>query len=271
MKLFGLLGEKLGHSLSPQIHDLVFQDFKLEAYYHLFEVDKKSLKDACTGFKAIKVSGLNVTIPYKVEVMQYLDEVSEEAKKIGAVNTLVFQDNKMIGYNTDYYGFGMMLDKFKVSIKGKKAVVLGTGGASKAVVQYLEDNGINNIIFASTNIQKGKNIYPHHKIVSYDELNHLNNQDIIINCTPVGMHPNNDECIVDKNILSKFSAAVDLIYNPAETLFLKEAKDLGCKTINGLYMLVGQAIKAEELWNNVEIKKDVMDKIYDEILRNSEQ
>lgn len=264
-KLYGLLGEKLGHSVSPQIHSSIFRQLNIDGYYHLFEVKKEELEKGFNGFKVLGVRGINVTIPYKVDVMKYLDDISKEAEKIGAVNTVHFKDGKAVGYNTDYYGFGMMLKRHDVSVKNKSAVILGTGGASKAVVQYLIDNDVSNIVFVTRDIVGAREKYKDVKIITYNEIKDLNNCDIVINCTPVGMHPNVNNSPINKEDISKFHTAVDLIYNPKETLFLKYAREQGIKVINGLYMLVGQAVKAEEIWNGVNIDKGIIDCIYKEI------
>lgn len=263
--LYGLLGEKLGHSFSPQIHSLIFKELGIEGYYHLFEVNKTELHNAVLGFKALKVKGVNVTIPYKVDVIKYLDELSSEAKSIGAVNTICFEGEKTIGYNTDYYGFGMMLDKFNVQVKGKNAVILGSGGASQAVLQFLLDNGVNEVIFATRNEEECKRKFDKFKVINYEKIKSLKNADIVINCTPVGMHPNVENSPLSREDVSKFATVVDLIYNPEETLLLKYAREHGIQGVNGLYMLVGQAIKAQELWNSVKINKETVDKIYEGI------
>lgn len=264
-KLYGLLGAKLGHSFSPQVHSSIFKELNIDGYYHLFEVDKLDLQQAVLGFKALKVKGVNVTIPYKVYVVKYLDDVSPEGKNIGAINTICFKDGKTIGYNTDYYGFGMMLDKFNVKVKGKNAVILGSGGASQAVLQFLLDNGVNEVTFATRNEEQCKKKFKEFKAIDYNKIKYLNNQDIVINCTPLGMYPNVESSPLSKEDVSKFGTAIDLIYNPEETLLLKYAREQGIKGVNGLYMLVGQAIKAQELWNSIIINKETVDKIYEEI------
>ncbi|SHK08712.1 shikimate dehydrogenase [Paramaledivibacter caminithermalis] len=265
MGLFGLIGEKLKHSFSPAIHSIIFRELNIEGYYNLFEVKKGDLKDAIYGLKALGIRGVNVTIPYKIDIIKYLDNISDEAERIGAVNTICFRDNKAIGYNTDYFGFGIMLDEFNIDIRGKNSVILGTGGASKSVMQYLLDKGIGDITFASRDISKAKEKFKNHRAISYNDIKSLNKKDIIINCTPCGMYPNVENCPVSKKDISKFHTAIDLIYNPRETLFLKYAKEEGIKTVNGLYMLVGQAVKAQELWNDIKISSGAIDRIYDRI------
>lgn len=262
---YGLIGEKLGHSLSPQINKLILEKINSEGVYNLFEIKKEDLQKAVQGLKALGAKGVNVTIPYKIQIIQYLDNLSEEAEKIGAVNTISFNNGILTGYNTDYHGFGASLKNAQVNIYNKKAVILGSGGAAKAVVQYLIDNGISNIIYVSRNPQNAEKNTKGFNIISYDDMNELTNQDIIINCTPCGMYPKIEYSPVNENILSKFSAAVDLIYNPDETLFLNQAGKLGLKTVNGLYMLVAQAAASQEIWKEIKISTEFVDEIYREI------
>ena len=265
--LFGLLGEKLSHSISPAIHSLIFKELNIDGCYHLFEVEKENLRVAVGGLGALGAKGVNVTIPYKVPIMEYIDELSPEAQKIGSINTICFNGKKTIGYNTDYYGFGMALDKYEISITGKKAVILGYGGAAKGVAAYLIDNGVKDIIVASRDIEGLNNIgiVKDLNLIKYNEIINLNDCDIIINCTPCGMYPEISNSPLQREVIEKFSIAFDLIYNPKETLFLKHAKNAGLKAVNGLYMLVGQAVASEKLWNGVEISREIIDKIYEEI------
>lgn len=268
MSLYGLLGEKLGHSYSPQIHKNVFKYLNMEGCYHLFEVEKDNLKDALNGLKTLNASGVNVTIPYKVQIMEYLDYISSKAKRIGSVNTISFSNGKTVGYNTDYYGFGMMLLKNEIDIKNRRAVILGTGGAAKSVIQYLLDNKIKEITLVSRNPDKSKINFSEFNIISYNDVKHLSNESVLINCTPCGMYPNTKVSPITRKEITRFEVAVDLIYNPTETELLKYAKLEGLKYANGLYMLVGQAIKAQEIWNDIEIKKEVIDKVYNIVQLN---
>lgn len=265
---YGLIGENLGHSMSHKIHDLILKKMGLKGVYNLFEIKRENLKIAVEGLKALEVKGLNVTIPYKIQTLQYLNKISKEAEKIGAVNTIAFNDGIFIGYNTDYNAFGATLKKFKVDVYDKSAVILGTGGVSNAVAQYLMDNKIKDIIYVSRKSQDSLGTTKNLKIITYNEINNLKDKDIIINCTPCGMYPNLENSPVSKDILSQFSIAVDLIYNPAETVFLKWAKEEGLKTVNGLYMLVAQAIASQEIWNGIKISEELAEGIYKEIKDN---
>jgi len=263
--LYGLIGEKLGHSISPNIHVELFKRLKMDADYKLFEIEKSKLK---TGFSQLKdsgIKGLNVTIPYKVETMNFLDEISEEAKKIGAINTICFHDNKTVGHNTDYFGFGKMLDKNNIKIKGKTVVILGAGGAAKAVIQYMIDGNAKRVVLVSRDTSKAAKNFKDIEIIDYTQLDAIPSGDLIVNCTPVGMYPNTHNCPVSENNITKFNAAVDLIYNPYETLFLNIAEKNGLKSVNGLYMLVSQAIYSEELWNDIHVDETIIDEIFNNL------
>lgn len=266
-RFYGLIGEKLKHSISPEIHSIIFKILSINGSYHLFEMNKESLGDAVLGLKALRAGGVNVTIPYKSDIMKYVDEISDEARKIGAINTINFVKGKTIGYNTDYYGFGLMMDKYNIRIKDKDVAILGTGGAAKAVLQYLLDNDAKIIYIVTRDINNSKinNEDKRIKIIQYEDIKNLKKVDIVINSTPCGMYPNINNCPLSYEDISKFSVAVDLIYNPRETMFLKYSKQLGLKSNNGLYMLVGQAVVAQEIWNNVKIEKSKIDDICDAV------
>lgn len=267
IKTFGLIGESLGHSFSPIIHNKIFEKTKILGNYQLFEMKRQNLGKAIHDFNISNLRGLNVTIPYKIECIKYIDGISKEAEKIGAVNTIKFESGKAIGYNTDYLGIDMTMKKYNVDIKDKNVVVLGYGGASGAVIQYLLDKAAKEIIVAGRNMDKMMAIgkLKDYKLINVRDVLMLKDQDIIINCTPCGMYPNIDECPVEENALSNFSVAFDLIYNPSKTKLLKISEKKGLKAVNGLYMLVGQAISSEEIWNDVKIPQNLTDEIYESI------
>lgn len=255
MKIFGLVGEKLSHSMSPEIHNEIFKLLNENAVYNLFEVDEDNVLEVGDALRVLNIKGINVTIPYKEELINSVDELSQEAEKIGAINTILNKDGVLKGYNTDYYGFGRMLKNFNVNLKNKVVVVLGNGGAAKAVVQYVADQNPKDILIVARNKVKAKNSFKKYDVINYDELLNIRG-DIIINTTPVGMYPKAGVSVVDGNVIEKFNIAVDLIFNPFETEFLRIAREKGLKTIGGLYMLVGQAIKAEEIWLGKEIGEE---------------
>lgn len=233
---FALLGEKLGHSFSPIIHKEIFKDFNIEATYELKEIKKEEILDTLNLLKTGVYNGFNVTIPYKKEVMKYLDIIDDKALEIGAVNTIKCIDGKLIGYNTDYYGFKEEVIYNNIDVKGKNCYILGTGGASLALDKALRDLGANTY-FVSRN-PSNKNT------ISYDELNNVNPY-LIVNSTPVGMYPNCDSSPIDEALASKAKYVMDIIFNPLKTKLLQYANS----NMNGLFMLVGQAIKAEEIWH----------------------
>lgn len=261
---YGLIGEKLSHSYSPRIHSLIMEALKSDGNYNLYETEKDGLSDLILKLKSMNTIGVNVTIPYKVEVMQYLNNISPQAKAIGAVNTIVFNKDSIDGYNTDYDGFKMMLKRFDIDACGKAIVVLGSGGAAKSVVQSLLDSNVEKIHIITLDKAPDTEFYKNNKIefISYDVLSQIK-KDIIINCTPCGMYPNTDASPVNEEQIAGAEAVVDLIYNPSRTLLMKTAEKMNIKNINGLYMLVAQAVRAQEIWNKVTIDEKIIDQIYE--------
>ena len=235
MKKYALLGEKLSHSYSSVIHEEILKDMGIDATYELLELEKNQLKTAIDKLKSGEYNGYNVTIPYKKEIMKYLDEISDEALHIGSVNTIVYENGKTIGYNTDYYGFYNELLYYNVDLKGKDCYILGTGGASLAVSKACLDLGANVYFVSRSNSDK-------ENVITYLELEHRN-IDVIVNTTPVGMYPNMGVSPLKKEITKKAKYVLDIIFNPRQTQLLKDANS----NMDGLFMLVGQAIKAEEI------------------------
>lgn len=242
-RVFGLIGYPLSHSFSKKYFTEKFQKEAIKGtQYQNFEIENISLFKNLTQAK--NLCGLNVTIPYKQEVIPYLDELHTTAQKIGAVNVIKLKEGKLIGYNSDYYGFINSLKKLiNYPLKNKKALILGTGGASKAVKIALEDEDVS-VQYVSR--KKSKNT------LSYSDLNKeiIENADIIINCSPLGMYPNIDSCPdIPYEYISGKHLLYDLVYNPEETLFMKKGKEKGAVVSNGLEMLILQAEKAWEIWN----------------------
>lgn len=269
MKLvYGLIGEKLQHSLSPKIHSYIHKSLGIDGKYELFELPLHRLGSFIQELKHRNISGANVTVPFKIEVIKHLNDLSHEAKKLGSVNTICFGDSLM-GYNTDYYGFGALLGRHDINVIGKSAVVLGTGGSARSTVHYLLDNGVKEIFVVSRNPESVSSELRLNsiKIISYKDISQLGSKELIINCTPSGMYPSIDSTPIDEDVLSDFKTAVDLIYNPTETVFLKAAKKHGLKTANGLYMLVAQAAASYRFWNNIEISHDTTEDIYTKLYK----
>jgi shikimate dehydrogenase len=265
--LYGLIGEKLGHSISPLIHSIVFDKLKKESFYHLFEVQKDELPTVVTGLKTLGAKGVNVTIPYKTDIMGYLDKISDEARRIGSVNTIQFTTEGTVGHNTDYFGLKKTFERYGVDIKDKKAVILGNGGVAITVVQLLMDLGISEITMVVRNIEgmQNKELFKGLNIITYADFDSVKNYDILINTTPSGMYPKIDMSPISKDQVKGFKVVVDLIFNPKETLLLKYAKELGVKGINGLYMLVAQAVEAQKIWTSIGFSDEFLDEIFDEV------
>jgi len=243
MKKFGLIGKSLEHSFSPAFFSAYFEAHLIEASYELIPMEEIT---AIPSLFSGTYHGLNVTIPYKETIIPYLDELSVEASAIGAVNTVVFRGGKTLGYNTDAFGFHQSIKPF-LTYHHERALILGTGGSSKAVAHVLRNLGIQ-VNFLSRE-KTGPNVY------FYPSVNAtmLGACKLIVNCTPVGMFPSSEACPLPlfEGIESRH-LVVDLIYNPAETLFLSEAKKRGATTLNGLPMLHAQALKSWELWNHLD-------------------
>lgn len=253
MKIFGVIGNPVSHSLSPALHGMLYEQTGFDGNYSRYPVAKDEIKNVITAMKTLGISGINVTSPYKRDIIPFMDELSSEAAEIGAVNTVhLREDGTVMGHNTDSYGFAESLLHAGIEIAGKSFVVCGTSGAGKAVCHALNQYGAAKVVTASTNAENG---------VAYSELEHMHGIDVIVNCTPLGMRPHEDESPVPPHIFGNFSAAVDLIYNPWETVFLRGANRAGLKTLNGLPMLVFQGIRSFELWTGIDVKGGGADKI----------
>lgn len=244
-KLFALIGKNISYSFSKRYFTKKFEDLKLKENEYI-NFDIQSIKELPKKIKENKsnLKGMNVTIPYKLEVFNYLDKIDKKALKVGAVNTIrISRKGRLKGFNTDVYGFKKSLNPL-LKKRHKKALILGTGGASKAVAYVLEDLGIK-YKFVSRN-PEGK------KEISYNDLSKkiMESYQLIINCTPVGTFPNIDSSpsIPYENLTPKH-LLYDLIYNPSETVFLKKGKEKGADIKNGLEMLEQQAEKAWKIWN----------------------
>jgi len=258
---YGLIGEKLAHSISPQIHKELFEMTEKDASYQTIEVPKTEIPDILNRLKNEGYKGINVTIPYKTEIMAYLDTVSDIAARIGAVNTVKI-DSLFEGYNTDYYGFGKALDFYGFDCKNRTCAVLGSGGSAKAVAAYLEDKGAAKITIVSRDPQAASLKFQE---LECSEINNFSasGYDLIVNATPVGMYPKTGFSPLSKEQLKGASFVMDLIYNPVETLLLKYAKELSIPCANGLYMLVAQAVCSEEIWQGVDYGQGIINEIYE--------
>lgn len=252
--MYGLLGEKLGHSFSKEIHEAI-NDYK----YNLIEVSKDKIDEFMfkKEFKAI-----NVTIPYKEIVIPYLSYVDAKALEIGTVNTIVNDSGNLKGYNTDYLGLKRLIKKNNIDFKNKKVLILGTGGTSKTAFVLSKDLGCSCVL----KVSRTKNNNP--LIITYEEAQTLyNDYNIIINTTPSGMYPN-DDVIIDIDKFNSLEAIIDVVYNPLNTKLLRNGKKKNIKCVNGLYMLVSQAVYASYLFINKEVDESKIDEVYKKIKNN---
>lgn len=239
MKRYGLVGRSLGHSFSRSFFTAFFADHGIDAVYENLEILSES---SLPQVLAQDFAGLNVTIPYKEAILPFLDELSEEAKQIGAVNVVAFQGGRKIGHNTDAYGFHQSVKPFLTN-RHERALILGTGGASKAVIFALKQIGID-VVLISRNPVDGQ--------FSWEDINEhmLNACKLVVNCTPLGTWPNVEELPeIPYQYLTGEHLLVDLVYNPSHTQFMKEGQRVGATAMNGESMLKLQALKAWEIWN----------------------
>ena len=242
--VYGLLGRTLRHSYSPQIHALL-GDYE----YRLFEVEPQDLE---AFLKKREFGGINVTIPYKKDVLPYLSGISDNAKRIGAVNTIIVkEDGGLYGDNTDYDGFLCLVQKSGFQVKGKKALVLGTGGASLPISAVLSDLGAREVVFIS---RSGEN--------NYQNLSRHADADFIVNTTPVGMYPNNLKAPLSLSEFPNLSGVLDIVYNPQKTKLILDAERLGIPAYSGLLMLVAQGKRAAELFLGHDIPDSETDRIF---------
>lgn len=259
-KICGLIGDPVEHSMSPAMHNAAFAASGLDFIYVPFRVEKERLREAIGGLRGLNIRGLNVTIPHKVSVIPFLDGLDELAEKIGAVNTIVNEDGRLTGHNTDAGGFLRALAESGIKPAGKKVVVLGAGGAARAIAFTLAGNGASPLIMnrklefgwavsLAGQLEQAFNIKVEALELSEANLEAaLRRADILVNATSVGMSPNRNDTPVPRRLLKAELAVFDVVYNPRKTRLLTEAGAAGAVTISGLEMLVWQGALAFEMW-----------------------
>ena len=265
--IVGLIGHPVEHSFSPPMHNAAFKALGMDYAYVAFDVDPSNLESAIDGAKSLNVKGFNVTIPHKIEVMKHLDEIDEVARLIGAVNTIDFKDMK--GYNTD--GIGAVKAIEEVSpIKNRKVVVAGAGGASRAISFYIAKYGADELTILNRNVEKAQNLaqdvldsglIANVKAGSVSEIKgYLADADILIDTTPVGMHPNIDDEPLAKSVdMHEDLVVFDAVYNPNETVLIRQAINAGAKPVYGIKMLLYQGAESFRIWTGREAPVDVME------------
>ncbi|WP_038057130.1 shikimate dehydrogenase [Thermodesulfobacterium hydrogeniphilum] len=262
--VYGIIGNPVSHSLSPIMHNVAFKELGIKAVYGAFLVKEENLKKAVEGIRALNIKGLSITIPHKESIMKFLDEIDRVALEIGAVNTIVNENGYLKGYNTDWIGVLKAFTKNEVEIKDKKVVIIGAGGASKAVVYAIKAGGAKEIEVYNRTFEKAKTLEKNFGIMAkpWNELKNASG-DIIIQTTSVGLK--SWKSPVEEEVLSRFKIAMDIVYIPLKTKFLSLAEKYA-KVIDGLQMLLYQGVEQFRLWTGIEPPVKLMEEaIYKEV------
>lgn len=277
-QICALIGDPVEHSLSPHIQNAAFKHLNLNFVYVAFKVVKENVEKALDGARALGVKGLNVTMPLKTAVIPHIDRLTPEAEKIGAINTILNDNGKLIGYNTDGLGALEALKANGQNPAGKNILILGAGGAARAIAFTLCEEA-NAVVILNRTLEKAKILAEElnktlGKTVRHGRLNEetlgkeVKSADILVNATSLGMAPHENETPVNKKLLRRDLTVFDLVYNPPETKLLKEAKAVGAKTLDGLSMLVYQGALSFEIWTGKKAPVEVMMKACKEGLEN---
>lgn len=266
--IVALIGHPVEHSFSPPMHNAAFQKLDMDWAYVAFDVNPNNLKSAVEGAKALNIKGFNVTIPHKIDVMEFLDEIDEVADLIGAVNTIDFKSMK--GYNTDGIGAVKAIEEV-TPIKNRNVVVAGAGGASRAISFYIAKYGAESLTILNRNVEKAQNLagdvmdsglIGEVKSDSISKIgDYVDEADILVDTTPIGMHPHvNDAAIVEAGQMHEDLVVFDAVYNPNETVLIKEALKAGAKPVYGIKMLIYQGAESFEIWTGKKAPVDEMER-----------
>ncbi len=267
-KILAVIGHPIEHSMSPIMHNAAIQDLKLDYVYVAYDIDPKHLKKAVEGFRALNIKGINVTTPHKETIMAYIEEIDPIAKDIGAINTIKNEDGYLKASNTDGAGGKKSLLENGCHLSGKTVLFVGSGGVARALGYFLAED-VAQLIFLDIVEKKAKSLAKEidekigvktkSDLISNKNLkDYCNSSDILINASPIGMYPKIENTPVFKEFLHKDLFVFDVVYNPLETKLLKDANEIGCKTLGGLDMLVNQGILAFEWWTEKTPKKQLM-------------
>ena len=265
-KTFVVIGDPIDHSLSPNIHSAVFRELNLDCSYIAYRIPKGELEEGIEGLKKINVDGFNVTIPHKVEMMKYLDKTDESCSLIGAVNTVTYKDGILKGYNTDMDGFLEPFKKKELSIANTKVLLLGAGGAARAIVAGFAKEKANSITIANRTLENANNLSEFAKKIGLDanaikieDVNDLvKDYDIIVNSTSIGLK--NEPRPISLEGINEKTIVYDIVYMPMNTDFIKKAKEKKAIIIYGYEMLLGQAARSFEIWHDMEAPYNAMKK-----------
>ena len=268
-RVCGVIGDPVEHSLSPSMHNAAFEELNLDFVYVAFRVRMEDLKEAIVGARSLDIHGLNATMPHKNVIAGYLDEIDSTAKSIGAVNTILNNEGKLIGYNTDGVGALRALKEKGITPNGKKILLLGAGGAGKAIAFYAAQEAEELVILNRTPHKAKKLADVLHRefdkrIIGKDLSTkiigeELRDTDILVNATSVGMHPNVNQSLVPPNSLKTDLYVMDIVYNPLDTKLMQDAKAAGAKVISGIEMLLHQGAASFEIWTNRQAPVKVME------------
>lgn len=264
-KSFAVIGDPINHSLSPNIHSAAFRELNLDSSYIGYRIPKGELESGVEGLKKIKISGFNVTIPHKVEMMKYLDKMDESCSIIGAVNTVVNNEGVLKGYNTDMDGFLEPLKKRNISIQDKKILLIGAGGAARAIIAGMSKEKAERVDIANRTTKNAEKLSEFAtrielptNVKKIEEIKNLHNYDIIINSTSLGLK--NELSPISFEQINQDSVIYDIVYSPMNTDFIKKAKDKKLEVIYGYEMLLGQATRAFEIWHGMKAPYNAMKK-----------
>lgn len=272
-RVCGLIGNPVGHSVSPAIHNNLARLTGKDMVYITFKVERGDVEAAVRGAYSLNILGLNVTVPHKSEVIDSLVDIDPLAKAIGAVNTLVRVDGGFKGYNTDILGLARELEDEGIELADSKVIILGAGGAARAITFLCSSKGAKKIYLLNRSVDKAQDIahavnthFNNEKVIPMNIADYADipgDDYIVIQTTSVGLHPNDTAVVIDdESFYKKAAVGVDIIYNPAETMFMKLIKAQGKKAYNGLKMLLYQGVSAYELWNDCKISKKEADEVY---------
>jgi shikimate dehydrogenase len=264
-KSFAVIGDPIDHSLSPNIHSAAFRELNLDSSYIGYRIPKGELEGGIEGLKKIKINGFNITIPHKIEMMKYLDKIDESCSIIGAVNTVVNNDGVLKGYNTDMDGFLEPLKKRDVSIQNSNVLLIGAGGAARAIVAGIAKEKAKSIDIANRTIENAKELSEFAGKIGLsanakkiEDIDNLENYDIIINATSIGLK--NETSPISFEGIKEKTIVYDIVYAPMNTDFIKKAKEKNAEIIYGYEMLLGQATRAFEIWHGIEAPYNAMKK-----------
>ncbi|MCX7795909.1 MAG: shikimate dehydrogenase [bacterium] len=260
-----VIGHPIKHSMSPVMHNRAFRHLNMDCSYIALDIKPEGVEYFVKGLRYTNILGVNVTIPHKTAVIPYLDELSEEASFLKAVNTIKINEDKLIGYNTDVYGFEKCLEG--IDVASSSALLIGAGGAGKAVAYTLCKLNIKRLFITNRTEEKAKdlirsltNLFKGEiSFIPFGKLESLGIMDIIVNATPLGMEGIKEDLDVPSSLIGKETTAIDLVYNPPKTKFLKIAENLGAKTLNGIKMLVYQGAESFKIWTGIEPPVEIME------------